>query len=115
MLLLDFGPPWRGPCKVEIPWFVGLAERYAASGFGVAGVSMDDDGWKVVRPYLEQNKIPYPVMIGDDPLAAKYGGIESLPETFLIDRRGRIAAHHSGLTSKAVFEKEIEQLIAEKP
>ena len=74
---------------------------------------MDEDGWKSVKPYIAQRKVQYPVMIGNDELAKAYGGIESLPITFLIDRSGRIAAAHTGLVAKTTYEEEIKRLMAE--
>jgi peroxiredoxin len=52
-------------------------------------------------------------MIGDDRLAELYGGVDSLPSTFLIDRHGAIAFTHGGLVSKRDYEAEIQQLIAQ--
>ena len=40
-----------------------------------------------------------------------YGGIDSLPTTFILDKDGKIAAIHSGLVSKATYQKEIEDLL----
>jgi cytochrome c biogenesis protein CcmG/thiol:disulfide interchange protein DsbE len=53
------------------------------------------------------------VTIGNDRVAELYGGIDSLPTTFLIDREGRIASRHLGLVSKRDYEAEILKLIAE--
>jgi cytochrome c biogenesis protein CcmG/thiol:disulfide interchange protein DsbE len=50
-------------------------------------------------------------MVGNDSTADMFGGIEALPTTFLIDRDGKIAAVHVGLTSKSDFENAIEQLL----
>jgi hypothetical protein len=55
----------------------------------------------------------YPVAIGNPQLASQYGGILGLPITFLIDRQGRISARHVGATNKAVFETEIQKLLAQ--
>lgn len=77
----------------------------------VVGVSMDEDGWKVVRPYLDRMHMSYQVLLGDEAVAAQYGGIESLPLTLIIDREGRIAARHVGLTSKSNFERKIRELL----
>ncbi len=40
-----------------------------------------------------------------------YGGLDALPETYLIDREGRIAAHHVGMAPRAEYEKEIVQVL----
>ena len=55
----------------------------------------------------------YRVMVGDDRVAQLYGGIDSLPSTFLIDRDGRIASIHLGLVSRRDYEAEILKLIAQ--
>jgi hypothetical protein len=55
--------------------------------------------------------INYRIMVGNDSTAEMYGGIEALPTTFLIDRDGKIADVHVGLTSKGEFENAIEQLL----
>jgi thiol-disulfide isomerase/thioredoxin len=110
-VLLNLWATWCGPCKVEIPWFSEFEAKYRDRGFAVLGVAMDDDGWTSVLSYLEKMKMSYRVMIGDDTLAQRYGGIDSLPETLLIDRDGKIAAQHVGLTGKSNYEDEIVQLL----
>jgi peroxiredoxin len=113
VVLLDFWATWCTGCKEEIPWYVEFAARYRKSGLAVLGVSMDEDGWKTVKPFLaEKMKLTYPVVIGDDALAHQFGGINSLPVTLLIDRQGRIAYSHTGVVDRAKFEGEIQELLS---
>ena len=114
VVLLDFWATYCGPCKIEIPWFMDFERRYKDKGFSVLGVSMDDEGWDAVKPFVADVGINYRVMVGNDSTAEKYDGIEALPTTFLIDRDGKIAAVHVGLTSKSEIENAIEQLL-QKP
>jgi peroxiredoxin len=111
VVLLDFFATWCGPCKIEIPWFMEFERNYKDKGFSVLGVSMDDEGWEVVKPFLADLGVNYRVVIGNDATAQIYGGVDALPTTFLIDRSGRIAAIHIGLASKRVFEDGIQQLL----
>jgi len=111
VVLLNFWATWCGPCKIEIPWFIDFQQQYKDRDFAVLGLSMDDDGWKSVKPYVEQKKINYRVMIATEELANLYGGVDSLPTTFMIDRAGRIAATHEGLVSKSEYETEIQDLL----
>lgn len=111
VVLLNFWATWCGPCKIEIPWFVEFEQNHRDKGFAVLGVSMDEDGWEAVKPYVAANKVNYRMVIGDDMTAQKYGGVESLPTSFLIDREGRIAAVHIGLVSKKVYQDDIAQLL----
>jgi len=48
---------------------------------------MDDDGWKVVKPFIKEKGVPYRVVLGNDSIAKQYA-IGNMPDTFL-DRPGR--------------------------
>jgi len=114
VVVVNFWATWCEPCKVEIPWFMEFNTSFRNQGFAVVGVSMDEDGWKSVRPYLHQRGVNYQVVLGDERLANAYGGVEALPSTFIIDRAGRIAAAHAGLVARATYEEEIQRLLTAK-
>jgi len=111
VVLLDFWATWCGPCKIEIPWFMDFQRQNQNKGLVVLGVSMDDEGWDVVKPYLASMKVNYRVVIGNDQTAQLYGGVDALPTTFLIDKSGKIAAVHVGLVNRKDIENGIEQLL----
>ncbi len=114
VVLLNFWATWCGPCKIEIPWFMEFEQTYKDRGFAVLGVSMDEDGWETVKPYIADKKVNYRVVLGDDTVGNLYGGIESLPTTFLIDQSGRVASVHIGLVSKKDYSTEIDHMM-QKP
>ncbi len=112
VVLLDFWATWCGPCKVEIPWFIEFEQQFKDRGFAVLGVSMDEDGWDAVKPYIEDHKINYRVMLGNEQVSDIYGGLDSLPTTLLIDRQGKIASVHIGLSlGKEEFRDDIDHLL----
>ena len=111
VVILDFWATWCGPCRMEIPWFIDLQRQDKDRGLEVLGVSMDDNGWADVKPFLEELKVNYRVVIGDDKTAETYGGVDSLPTTFLIDREGKIAVVHVGLANRKDIEDGVEQLL----
>ncbi len=113
VVLLNFWATWCGPCKLEIPWFVEFEKELKDQGFAVLGISLDDGGWEVVKPYLEDVRVNYRVLMGNEEVALLYGGVEALPTSFLIDRQGRIASLHVGLVSKADYEHDIKTLLGE--
>jgi cytochrome c biogenesis protein CcmG/thiol:disulfide interchange protein DsbE len=110
VVLLNFWATWCGPCKIEIPWFKEFETTYKNKGFSVLGVAMDDEGWEIVKPYIESQKINYRTLMGTEEVGALYGGVESLPTSFVIDREGRIAAVHIGLVSKSVYVNDLKDL-----
>ena len=112
IVLLDFWATWCHGCKQEIPWFSELQKAYRPKGLAVVGVSLDDGGWKVLRPFLAEAHVPYRMVLGDDATARRYG-IRNLPDTFLIDRQGRVAAAYiAGLVDQENLEANIQALAA---
>ena len=113
-VLVDFWATWCTGCKKEIPWFVDFQSRFGAKGFAVVGVSLDEEGWKVLRPFLADGHVPYEVVLGNDETAKSYG-IENMPDTFLIDRKGRLAAaYRGGLVDRENIESNIKALVAKR-
>jgi len=113
VVLLDFWATWCGPCKIEIPWFMEFEQQFKDRGFAVLGVSMDEDGWNVVKPYIQDMKINYRVVLGNEEIGELYGGLDSLPTTLLLDRQGKIASIHVGLSQgKEDFKNDIAQLVS---
>ena len=87
-------------------------QTFKDRGFAVVGVAMDEDGWEIVKPYVQTRKINYRILLGNEHVGELYGGVDSLPTTFLIDRSGRIAKVHIGLeTGKDGFINEITSLL----
>lgn len=114
VVLLDFWATWCTGCKMEIPWFSEFKRTYSTKGFVVVGVSMDEGGWRVLKPFLAETHVPYPILLGDSPTAQRFG-IQGLPDTFLIDRQGRVAAaYRESLVDKNDVEANIKVLISQR-
>jgi len=111
VVLLNFRETWRAPCRVEMPWFVDFQQKYKDRGFVVLAVSLDAEGWKVVKPFAEKFQLNFPVVVGDNSLVEKYGGLSVLPASFVIDKEGNVRGRHDGRRDKADWEAEIESLL----
>jgi cytochrome c biogenesis protein CcmG/thiol:disulfide interchange protein DsbE len=112
VVVLDFWATWCHGCKQEIPWFADFHQKYSSKGLAVIGVSLDDD-WKVVKPFIETARVPYRIVLGNDAISTRYG-ISGMPDTFLIDRKGRLAATYTGMVDRDNIEKNIQAMLAER-
>ncbi len=120
-VLINFWATWCAPCKIEMPWLIELRNRYAAQGFEVLGISVDDldpdnpqklsEEKKEIARFAEQMHIPYPVLIGGDALSKPYDGLDALPVSYFVDRNGTVVAAEMGLGSKEEMEGNIKKAL----
>jgi peroxiredoxin len=111
VVLVNFWATWCAPCRREIPWLMALEQTYGSRGLRVVGVSLDEDGWPAVETFVADHAIGYPIVLGNDEVSARFGGINALPTTLLIDREGRIAVTHTGLIDQSEIDAQVAQLI----
>ncbi|HWZ54587.1 MAG TPA: TlpA disulfide reductase family protein [Verrucomicrobiae bacterium] len=120
VVLVNFWATWCAPCKVEIPWMIEFQQKYGPRGFTLLGVSMDEDGKKAIEPFLEKErfdvdgqKLPmsYPILLGNDAIADKFGGILGLPTSMLFNRDGKKVRTIVGLVNHDDISKAIEGLL----
>lgn len=111
VVLINFWATWCGGCKIEIPWLMEFENRYRGKGLAVIGVSMDEQGWKAVDPFVQEKQLNYTMVIGDNEMAKRYG-LGPMPMTILIDREGNISAASVGIVNKDECETEILRLLA---
>jgi thiol-disulfide isomerase/thioredoxin len=128
VVLLDFWATWCVPCKIEIPIFIDLYNRYKGQGFEVVSIVLLDR-FPNAKPYAAKMQMNYPVLDGDpqqDKIDDAYGPLFGLPMSFLIGRDGRLCQKHIGLpgmqgtkepdakTVAQIFETEVKALLARK-
>lgn len=122
-VLINFWATWCAPCRLETPWLVELRNKYAAQGFEVLGVDTEGDdlperdraGWArdkaAVGKFAAEMKVPYPVLMDGDSISRAYGGLDDLPASFFVDRKGTVVAAQVGLTSESDIEGNIKKAL----
>jgi thioredoxin-like negative regulator of GroEL len=114
VLLVDFWATWCLPCVQELPNVLDAYEKHHAAGFDVLAISLDDGRDQVVQ-FVEENKLPWKQILftrpeergWNNPLVRKLG-IQGIPETYLLNRDGRIVAQ--GLRGTEL-ERRVAQLV----
>ena len=122
-VLINFWATWCGPCKIETPWLVELRNQYAAQGFEILGVSTDDLDRDDVKLFANEKKdivksaqqlgIDYPVLIDGATLSKPYDGLDEMPTSYFVDRKGTVVAVQLGLTSKDDIEGNIKKALGQ--
>jgi peroxiredoxin len=110
VVILNFGVTSSAPWAAEIPGLIELQKTYGEKGLAVVGVSLDDQGPSVVKEFVKESGINYPVVIGTFNVIEYFGGM-GMPSTFIIDRSGKVVARHTGFASKETVEREITPLL----
>ncbi|HUK49195.1 MAG TPA: TlpA disulfide reductase family protein [Terriglobales bacterium] len=113
-VLLNFWATWCEPCKVEMPWFVDLQNKYGPQGLQILGVAMDDASPGEIQSFARKLGVNYPVLLGKEDVGTEYGGLEYLPSTFYIDRSGKIVDHIFGLVSRSEIETDIQKALGQQ-
>lgn len=108
-VIVDFWATWCEPCKIEMPWLVDLQKKYGSQGLQIIGVAMDDADEQTIGAFAHKMGVNYPVLKGTEAVADLYGGLDSLPATFFLDRSGKIVDVAVGLTSQSVLEDSIKR------
>lgn len=129
VVLLDFWASWCGPCRRENPNVVKIYNKYKDKGFTVFSVSLDGlnlqsrsrmspeglesalksskDAWKDA---IKQDALPWENHVSDlqqwDSAPAQVYGVQSIPQTFLLDKEGKIIA----LNPRTTLEQELEKI-----
>jgi thiol-disulfide isomerase/thioredoxin len=114
-VFVNFWATWCEPCKLEMPWLEEFSKKYADQGLVVLGISTDDVGKDVVAKTAKKLGVTYPILLKDDKIEDTYD-IEYDPESFYVDKTGKVLIATAGITDgqggKDEIEANIRKLIA---
>ena len=116
VLIINYWATWCPACRDEIPGLIELYSKYKDRKFAVVGISVDKGGESVVKEFIEEYGINYPVIMNTKQLQSYYEEatdrpIRGIPMNIIIDRAGKVISVHVGFRSKDVFEQEIQRLL----
>lgn len=111
VVIVDFWATWCPPCRKGIPDLISLQKEFPKDVV-VVGISLDTETKSDVVPFMQKIGINYPVAYGNEEVVQQYGGVEAIPTSFVIDRKGNIVDKHVGLVSKDEYTTVIKRIIA---
>jgi thiol-disulfide isomerase/thioredoxin len=115
-VVLNFWATWCIPCREEIPELISMQHDFDARGLSVVGAVWNDTATADdIKAYQKQVNLDYTILLDGDPIAIKFGGIPSVPTTFIIDREGRVRKKIIGQAHRDAFEAAIKPLLDEAP
>lgn len=115
VVLINIWATWCPPCREETPELVALYNEYKDDGLVIIGVSIDEQRESVVRPFMKEFAIPYPIYIDKDEIVMdKYGPVMGIPTTYVVDKEGMIRYFATGALTRKELEPRIQVLLEEK-
>lgn len=115
VVLLNLWATWCGPCRFEIPELEKLHKEYAAQGFKVVGVSLDESGKEAVQQFVDENAMTYPIALDPEGRLANVFQTTVIPTTVLIDRSGNIVWKKLGpVQLNDELKQALDKALAEK-
>ncbi len=110
VVVVNFWATWCPPCRAEIPDFVEVYNDLKDKGLVVVGITLDDAPEKI-RAVMVDKKITYPVVVADQAALSRYGGINAVPTTFIVDRKGNLVSRQVGAMDKKMLEELVKKLL----
>jgi thiol-disulfide isomerase/thioredoxin len=111
VVLINFWATWCPPCRIEIPSFIDIYSKTDRNKFEIIGVSIDNNGSEIVKQYIKEKSINYPITMANKEIISKFDEIVAVPTSFLLDKEGKVVKKYSGLYMQSTFENDIKSII----
>jgi thiol-disulfide isomerase/thioredoxin len=110
IVIVDFWATWCPPCRRGIPDLIALQNEFKKN-LVIIGISVDRDTRGSVADFARKQGINYPICYFTDKVVDDFGGIEGIPTSFIIDKKGNIVDSHVGLVDKDTYVQTIKRLL----
>jgi len=111
VLIVNFWATWCPPCRAEIPDLIALQQKYRDQ-VQVIGISQDEDGPDVVRKFVADQRMNYPVAMSTPEMEKAFPGIYALPTSFIVSPDGKIASVFSTSDDKISPADHVQKSLA---
>jgi peroxiredoxin len=113
VVVINVWTTWCEPCRVEMPSMQLLYRRLRDEGLVMLAVSADADGREAVEAFVQKLGLTFTILLDPDGVVPSRYGTTGYPETFIVDREGRVVAHEVGPRdwSEARFERALRGLM----
>ena len=99
VVLLNLWATWCGPCRYEIPELEKLHKDHSGQRFKVVGVSVDEGGDQVVRDFVNEQKVTYPIVLDPQSKLSYILDTVILPTSVIVDRSGKVVWKKLGVVT----------------
>lgn len=111
VVLVNFWASWCAPCRIEMPGFERVYRARRDDGFVIVGIATDRWAEDRVREFVREHDITYPILLATGEVVRAYGGVTALPESFLIDREGRIRHRVVGYFAEPALRAAVDRML----
>lgn len=109
-LIVVFLASWDKHCRTQVPILIELQRQHGGTEFSVIGISVDN-GPEIVKRFVEQEKINFPMLMFDLKVIQDFGGLNAIPTSYLIDSNHNIIHKHVGWVEKDELEKDLKVIL----
>ncbi len=95
VVMINFWATWCGPCREEMPHLEALHQRYAALGFTLLGVNVEENS-EDAKEWLEETPVSFSILFDPENYVSELYDVVAMPSTVLVDRQGNLRFSHHG-------------------
>jgi len=112
-VFVNFWATWCPPCRAELPDLVAIQNAYGGEQFTIIGISLDQTGSAGVKNFAQNNRLNYPIVMGNMDVVADYGNFRGIPSSFLLDRRHEKVKSYTGPVTREQLARDIKELVGD--
>ncbi len=114
VVMINFWATWCGPCREEMPHLEALHQRYAALGFTLLGINVEENS-EDAEEWLEEMPVSFSILFDPENYVSELYDVVAMPSTVLVDRQGNLRFSHHGYQPgyENEYQTQIRALIRE--